>query len=114
METSASAVASAKANARQMGIKADYRCAPSECLPSHLPEADLWIVDPPRDGLSDEVRQNLLEYAPSRIAYISCGPDTLARDLAQLSTQYQIDSIQLFDFFPRTAHFETLTMLSLR
>ncbi len=114
LETSASAVASAKANARQMGIKADYRCAPSECLPSHLPEADLWIVDPPRDGLSDEVRQNLLEHAPSRIAYISCGPDTLARDLAQLSTQYQIDSIQLFDFFPRTAHFETLTMLSLR
>jgi 23S rRNA (uracil1939-C5)-methyltransferase len=114
LETSPSAVASAKENARRLGIKAEYRCAPSECLPRPLPTADAWIVDPPRDGLSDEVRQNILEYLPKRIAYISCGPDTLARDLAQLSEQYQIDSMQLFDFFPRTAHFETLTFLSLR
>jgi 23S rRNA (uracil1939-C5)-methyltransferase len=114
LETSPSAVASAKANARQLGIKGEYRCAPSECLPHNLPEADLWIVDPPRDGLSDEVRKNIFDYLPPRIAYISCGPDTLARDLAQLSERYQIDSVQLFDFFPRTAHFETLTFLTLR
>lgn len=114
LEISPSAVASAKENAKQLGVKANYRCAPSECLPNNLPAADLWIVDPPRDGLSDDVRKNILDYLPPRIAYISCGPDTLARDLAQLTERYQIDSMQLFDFFPRTAHFETLTMLSLR
>lgn len=114
LEISPSAVASAKENAKQLGVKANYRCAPSECLPNNLPAADLWIVDPPRDGLSDDVRKNILDYLPPRIAYISCGPDTLARDLAQLTERYQIDSMQLFDFFPRTAHFETLTILSLR
>lgn len=114
LEISPSAVASAKENAKQLGVKANYRCAPSECLPNNLPAADLWIVDPPRDGLSDDVRKNILDYLPPRIAYISCGPDTLARDLAQLTERYQIDSMQLFDFFPRTAHFETLTTLSLR
>lgn len=113
LETTASAVQSAKENARRLGIKAEYRCAPSECLPD-IPAADLWIVDPPRDGLSDEARQNILEHAPQRVAYISCGPDTLARDLAHLTQLYQITSMQLFDFFPRTAHFETLTLLERR
>lgn len=111
LETTPSAVASAKANARRLGIKAEYRCAPSECLPDHLPKADAWIVDPPRDGLSEEVRTNLLEAAPEWVIYISCGPDTLARDLAALTPAYHIESLQLFDFFPRTAHFETLTVL---
>ncbi len=111
-ETSPSAVASAKQNAKTLGVQATYRCAPSECLPDDLPAADLWIVDPPRDGLSEEVRQHLLTALPERIAYISCGPDTLARDLAHLQTAYKIDHVQLFDFFPRTAHFETLTLLS--
>ena len=111
LETTPSAVASAKQNARRMGVKAEYRCAPSECLPDRLPRAEAWIVDPPRDGLSAEVRQNLLQALPERVLYISCAPDTLARDLAQLTTAYQIESMQLFDFFPRTAHFETLTVL---
>ena len=111
LETTPSAVQSAKLNAKRLGIKADYRCAPSECLPE-IPAADAWIVDPPRDGLSDEVRKNILEALPERLIYISCGPDTLARDLAQLTQAYRIDSMQLFDFFPRTAHFETLTVLS--
>ena len=113
LETTPSAVQSAKQNAKRLGIKAEYRCAPSECLPT-IPPADAWIVDPPRDGLSDEVRKNILEALPERLVYISCGPDTLARDLAQLTQAYHIDSMQLFDFFPRTAHFETLTVLSRR
>lgn len=111
LETSASAVASAKQNARRLGIEAEYRCAPSECLPEKLPKADLWIVDPPRDGLSADVRATLLRERPERLAYVSCGPDTLARDLRELTGAYTIESMQLFDFFPRTAHFETLTFL---
>ncbi len=113
-ETSPSAIASAKQNAKKLNVRAEYRCAPSECLPDDLPVADLWIVDPPRDGLSDEMRAQLLEKLPPRVAYISCGPDTLARDLAKLAEAYTIESVQLFDFFPRTAHFETLTFLTRR
>lgn len=111
LETSQSAIASAQDNARRLGVKADYRCAPAESLPKKLPAADLWVVDPPRAGLSEEVRARILKDLPPRIAYISCGPDTLARDLATLAEAYTIQSVQLFDFFPRTAHFETLTFL---
>ena len=112
LEVTPSAIESAKANAKHLGIAADYRCAPSEKLPANLPAADLWVVDPPRDGLSEVVRQHLLTHRPARVAYISCGPDTLARDLKALAPAYAIESMQLFDFFPRTAHFETLTFLT--
>lgn len=114
IETSQSAVKSAQNNARQMGVRANYQCAPSEALPSDLPAADVWIVDPPRDGLSEIVRGHILQALPPRIAYISCGPDTLARDLLALKEHYTIESMQLFDFFPQTAHFETLTFLNRR
>lgn len=111
LETSSSAIASAQVNARRLGVRADYRCAPSETLPEGLPKADVWVVDPPRDGLSETVRAHLLRHLPPRVAYISCGPDTLARDLSVLSSAYRLESLRLFDFFPRTAHFETLALL---
>ncbi len=113
-ETTPSAVRSAQANARELGISAEYQCAPSEDFPETLPDAGWWIVDPPRDGLSDAFKLRLRKHCPPRLAYISCGPDTLARDLASLQDLYTVDSLQLFDFFPRTAHFETLCLLSKR
>lgn len=111
LETTPSAICSAKRNAAAVGLDADYRCAPAETLPDDLPPADLWVVDPPRAGLSEIVRARILRDLPPRLAYVSCGPDTLARDLAALTTAYSIQSIRLFDFFPRTPHFETLTLL---
>ncbi|MGN0886774.1 MAG: class I SAM-dependent RNA methyltransferase [Candidatus Spyradenecus sp.] len=111
LETTPSAVRSAQRNAAHLGLEATYRCAPAESLPQDLPPADLWIVDPPRDGLSPAVRDHLLRARPPHLAYISCGPDTLARDLRALAPAYRPTAIQLFDFFPRTAHFETLTLL---
>lgn len=113
-ETTPSAVRSAQQNAQELGIHALYRCAPSENFPETLPDAGWWIVDPPRDGLSNAFKLRLRKHQPNRLAYISCGPDTLARDLASLKDLYAIDSLQLFDFFPRTAHFETLCLLSKR
>ena len=111
LETTPSVIRSAKRNATAIGLDADYRCAPVETLPDDLPPADLWIVDPPRAGLSEVVRARILRDLPPRLAYVSCGPDTLARDLAALTSAYAIRSIRLFDFFPRTPHFETLTLL---
>jgi len=48
---------------------------------------------------------------PERIAYISCNPTTLARDLKDLKGSYRAKEIVPFDFFPHTAHFEVLTLL---
>lgn len=114
LETSAGAVRSAARNAAALGVRADYRCAPAEELPERLPAADLWVVDPPRAGLSETVRRRILRDLPPRLVYVSCGPDTLARDLAALAPAYAIRSLRLFDFFPRTPHFETIVLLSKR
>ena len=111
LETSAGAVRSAARNAAALGVRADYRCAPAETLPERLPPADLWVVDPPRAGLSETVRRRILRDLPPRLVYVSCGPDTLARDLAALAPAYAIRSLRLFDFFPRTPHFETIAVL---
>lgn len=106
-------IANAQANAQANRLPATYRCARTEALLDSLPhDADLWIVDPPRAGLAPAVRERLLRLRPRRILYVSCGPDTLARDLAALTPAYAIDAIRLVDFFPRTPHFETLTLLS--
>lgn len=70
------------------------------------------IVDPPRRGLDDKVIKALKNNIPKYIIYISCAPDTLARDIAKLSKAgYNTKSVQLLDMFPRTAYFETLTLL---
>lgn len=75
--------------------------------------ADIIILDPPRQGLSDKVIEMLAGISPQRIVYVSCNPATLARDLKKLSGKYRIDSIRLMDFFPHTYHIESLTFLSL-
>jgi 23S rRNA (uracil1939-C5)-methyltransferase len=71
------------------------------------------LVDPPRKGLSAEALAAIQESKPERIAYISCNPSTLARDLAQLcgDGSYQLLSVQPVDFFPQTSHVECLALL---
>ena len=54
----------------------------------------------------------LLDLLPARIAYVSCNPDTLARDLAVLSRSYRVDSLQPVDMFPQTHHVECVATLS--
>ena len=68
------------------------------------------ILDPPRRGCDREV----LECADGfdRIVYISCNPQTLARDIKILSEKYDLTYIQPFDMFPQTANVETLVLLS--
>lgn len=73
--------------------------------------ADLILVNPPRTGLTPEIIATLLKQSPAELIYISCMPATLARDLSLLCACYRIDSCQVFDMFPRTAHVETLVHL---
>ncbi|MDP2167815.1 MAG: class I SAM-dependent RNA methyltransferase [Thermodesulfovibrionales bacterium] len=75
-------------------------------------KGDIVIVDPPRPGLADRVVKMLLEASPEKIAYVSCNPSTLARDLKKLALLYDITSIRMMDFFPHTYHIETLAFLT--
>jgi len=83
-----------------------------EFLKSFQGRADVVVVDPPRAGLDKKVCNEILKLAPKKIAYVSCDPATLARDLAILKEKYEILSVQPFDMFPQTYHVETVVMLS--
>ena len=120
METGRAAVAAARRNAKRLGFAAEYACCPvADGLDAALQEvgADgtFVILDPPRDGLEPETVRTLLARRPQHIAYVSCSPDRLARDLERLCAAdggaYEPTSVRLFDMFPRTLHFETLALL---
>jgi 23S rRNA (uracil1939-C5)-methyltransferase len=73
---------------------------------------DLVVLDPPRTGANQEIFEHLRQWAPQTIIYVSCDPQTLVRDLALLTPRhYKIDSIEGFDMFPQTYHFETVVRL---
>lgn len=74
---------------------------------------DFVLVDPPRGGLGKRVVNGLTKLGPKRIAYVSCDPSTLARDLSGLtSAGYRIEQADLLDLFPQTFHLETLLRLA--
>ena len=74
---------------------------------------DVAITDPPRAGCSPKFLKNLIILAPKRVVYISCNPETLARDLYTLRNGgYKVQKIQPVDMFPYTAHIETVTLLT--
>ena len=81
-------------------------------LPSSERKPDLVIVDPPRSGLGERVARAVADLGASRIAYVSCDPATLARDLVLLlSAGYRIERAHLVDLFPQTYHLETVLHL---
>jgi 23S rRNA (uracil1939-C5)-methyltransferase len=75
---------------------------------------DRIVVDPPRDGLSAAVRRLLVERPPRRLTYVSCHPAALGRDLRELATTMEIESLVLLDLFPQTGHMEAVVQLTRR
>ncbi|WP_076489564.1 class I SAM-dependent RNA methyltransferase [Alkalispirochaeta americana] len=71
------------------------------------------ILDPPRAGLSGELRRWLRKGRFSRLFYLSCNSSTLARDLGELTDTYMIQDVTILDFFPQTAHIEVFVELRL-
>lgn len=112
------AIRAARHNARKLsagGIhfeKQDAAAGLRQLAQAH-PGADaLIMLDPPRTGLERNVIAALAELRPNRIIYSSCAADTLARDLARLAQAgYRLESLQIFDMFPRTMHCECLACL---
>lgn len=79
-----------------------------------LPEPELVVVNPPRSGLGSRLADWLQRWGErgkgASMAYISCDPATLARDLARMPS-FEIRKLVAYDLFPQTGHVETLTML---
>lgn len=74
-------------------------------------DIEVVVLDPPRSGLHDRVIRALCKKKPEMIAYVSCNPFTLKRDLEGLSEAFKVKLVYGFDFFPHTPHMETLVIL---
>ena len=74
--------------------------------------ADVIILDPPRAGSDERFLSAVTTVAPERVVYVSCNPETLARDLGYLTRHgYRVERIQPVDMFPHTEHVETAVAL---
>ena len=74
---------------------------------------DVIVVDPPRKGVSADVIEAISAMAPQRVVYVSCDPATLGRDVKRFAGRgYTLKKAVAVDMFPRTAHVETVCLLS--
>ena len=113
IEINESAVASAAKNAAENGIgNAEFLCGDAGAYPQRLRDLSCCVVDPPRAGLSDRTAALLLEARPDRIVYVSCNPETLARDIERLGGSYSIGRMICTDMFPRAPHVETVVLMT--
>ena len=105
------AIENAKENAKLNGVtNAEFYCSPAESF--DFGDPDVLVVDPPRKGLAPSLIDTIGKVAPKKIVYISCSPDTLARDCSMLEKHgYVLTSCQPFNMFPRTGHIESVVCL---
>ena len=71
-------------------------------------------MDPPRSGSDETFLSTVISKGIKKIIYISCNPETLARDISFLSDYYSVTYVQPVDMFPMTAHVETVVELHLK
>lgn len=114
------AVTDAVSNAEANGINnARFICADApeaaEQLRKEGIKPDAVILDPPRKGCGEELVKTIAKMSPSRVVYVSCDPATLARDLKYFAENgYITREVTPCDMFPRTAHVESVALLTLK
>lgn len=112
------AVNDAKANAEANEINnARFICADAPTAAEQLRKEgtapDVVILDPPRKGCGEELVKTIRKMNPKRVVYVSCDPATLARDLKYFSENgYITHEVTPCDMFPRTAHCESVALLT--
>lgn len=137
VEIIAEATESAKALAEQNGLQDKMQAICADCadvLPQiikeckHSGQNTVLVLDPPRKGVDKSIINAIRENLPDKIIYVSCSPQSLARDLGLIlgtlqsteigvikaevpKTNYSLCHIQPFDMFPQTKHVETLAVL---
>ena len=77
-------------------------------------DIDVLIMDPPRSGSDETFLSTVMNKRIKKVIYVSCNPETLARDIACLSKLYEVKYVQPVDMFPMTAHVETVVELLLK
>ena len=71
------------------------------------------VLDPPRKGTTPELIEGIAAHGVPRVVYVSCNPDTLARDCATFAQYgYEIGIVTPVDLFPRTGHVESVVCLT--
>jgi tRNA/tmRNA/rRNA uracil-C5-methylase (TrmA/RlmC/RlmD family) len=116
VEVSESAVRWARANAARNGRdNCEFIAADATAVFATVPfgaAETAVIVDPPRKGCSDDFLRQLVAFAPRTVVYVSCNPETQARDLRTLAAAgYRCLRLQPFDMFPQTRHVEAVATL---
>ncbi|MBR2868840.1 MAG: 23S rRNA (uracil(1939)-C(5))-methyltransferase RlmD [Clostridia bacterium] len=117
VELNPDAVRDAVSNCRRNEMKnAKFYCADAgdfmEALAEEGESAEVVFMDPPRAGSSRKFIESLAKMAPKRVVYISCNPETLARDLNLIIKKgYTVKAIQPVDMFPHTNHIECVCSL---
>lgn len=112
------AVENARENAALNGIEnAQFRCADAaeaaEQLKAEGIRPDVVVLDPPRKGCGASLIDIVASMQPDRVVYVSCDPATLARDLVLFREQgYEPRELTPVDMFPRTAHVESVVLMS--
>lgn len=118
VEVNKDAVRDAISNCKRNGIQnARFYAGDAGAFMRELAEAgetaDVVMMDPPRAGSDEAFLGAVLTLRPTRVVYISCNPETQARDLETLvKGGYRVKAIQPVDMFPYTHHVETIVLLS--
>ena len=119
IESNPAAAAQATDNARRAGLegRASFEAGDaSALLAAARGGSNALLLDPPRKGLTPAALDAILDRPPETLLYLSCAPDSLARDLERLVAEgpYALESAQPLDFFPNTPHVECLAVLRKR
>ena len=117
VELNREAIHDARMNARDNRIR-NVRFVPGDAgwfmegLAAEGEKVDLVLMDPPRAGSDRKFLHSLTELSPEKIVYVSCNPETLARDLAYVTKKgYKVRKIQPVDMFPVTDSVEVVCLL---
>lgn len=116
IEVSEPALELARSNATENGVaNIRFELGVAEAIFGGLsfdPRKTTVLLDPPRKGCDGCFLEQVLAYGPARMVYVSCGPDTQARDLKVLNEGgYRVLDVQPVDLFPQTRHIETIVTL---
>lgn len=88
-----------------------FICDKVENVIDEFNDFDMVVVDPPRAGLDSKTIENIKRIGSNTLVYISCDPATLARDLKELSSDYEVLEVKPYNMFPRTYHIENFVRL---
>ena len=118
VELNRDAVQDAIGNARRNGVKnarffaADATRWIGEAAAAGQ-KADVIFMDPPREGSTPQFIESVARMAPQRVVYVSCNPETMARDLALFAQKgYRAAGFTPVDMFPHSEHIEVVCALS--